>query len=755
MCFHSPADMVQLYSRHSRFLPKNIWKGPLVRLRPSSDPNQSWAPEILPRILFPPAIRILAALVALVPQAHARERSSVPRTSSAVEPVLDLMPVPANVKLKSGRLAVTTNFSVAVTGSRDRRVEDAVKRFLDELSRLTGLPLPSRTTDVSNATLVIQARRASKPIPQLDEDETYTLDTDASKGQLTAANSLGVLRGLQTFLQLVAATEDGFSVPAVHIEDRPRFPWRGLMIDSSRHFIPVEAIERALDAMEAVKLNVFHWHLSDNQGFRVESRTFPKLQELGSDGLFYTQAEVGEVIAYASARGIRVIPEFDIPGHTTSWFVGYPELASAPGPYLIEREWGIFDPAMDPTRDSTYRFLEKFIAEMARLFPDAYFHIGGDEVNGKQWEANPAIQSFMKTHGLKTTLDLQHYFNGRVNKILEQNHKIMIGWDEILAPGLPIDTVIQSWRGQESLAAAARQGYRGVLSYGYYLDLMWSAAQHYAVDPLGDGAANLSPELSARILGGEACLWTEFVSSENMDSRIWPRTAAIAERLWSPATVQDALSMYRRLDGEDWRLEMLDFDQHRPAPSVLLDRLAGPNGGKTLEVLASVVEPVKGYTREHMAMAARVPLTSADPLNRLVDAVPPESEAARKFGEDVDALIASRFSDGARESRMRSLLRVWQSNDRQLQPQLGRSFLLEELSALSEQLAKVASVGLAALDTIDRGEPADLEQLERWTAVLRQAEIPSRDLLLVIAPEVEKLVRASALSQDTGEAGER
>ena len=189
---------------------------------------------------------------------------------------------------------------------------------------------------------------------------------------------------------------------------------------------------------------------------------------------------------------------------------------------------------MDPTREETYKFSEKFIAEMARLFPDAYFHIGGDEVDGKQWDANPKIQAFKRAHGMKNNQDLQAYFNQRLQKIVARNHKIMVGWDEILHPDLPKSIVVQSWRGQASLAAAARQGYSGLLSHGYYLDLMWPAARHYAVDPMSDAAADLNPDEKSRILGGEACMWAEWVTPENIDSHIWPRNAAIAERLWSP-----------------------------------------------------------------------------------------------------------------------------------------------------------------------------------------------------------------------------
>ena len=321
-----------------------------------------------------------------------------------------------------------------------------------------------------------------------------------------------------------AVSPEGFAAPAVNIKDTPRFPWRGLMIDSGRHFIPLEVLRRNIDGMEAVKMNVFHWHLSENQGFRVESKKFPKLHENGlGRPCFYTQEEIRGLIAYARERGIRVVPEFDMPGHSTAWFVGHPELASGPGPYEIERKWGVFDPAMDPTNEKVYKFLDEFIGEMAKLFPDHFFHVGGDEVNGKEWDANPKIQEFIRAHGLKGNAGLQLYFNKKLQAIVSKHGKSMVGWDEVLDPTLPKDIVIQSWRGQASLAEAAKQGYRGILSNGYYLDLGWSAARHYAVDPMGEAAVNLSAEEKARILGGESCMWSEYVNAENIDSRIWPR----------------------------------------------------------------------------------------------------------------------------------------------------------------------------------------------------------------------------------------
>src|SRR5437868_3203399 len=436
----------------------------------------------------------------------------IPKRTAAQQPALNLMPMPASVQAGTGSLRVDSSFSVVLTGHTEPRLERGVERFLEQLARQTAFPLNLKPAQYAHATLVIHTDHASKEIQEVGEDESYVLEVTTAGATLTAPTPLGTLYGLETFLQLVDVTSDGFAAPALTIQDHPRFPWRGLMIDSARHFIPLEVIRRNLNGMEAAKMNVFHWHLTDNQGFRVESKKFPKLQELGSDGLYYTQEEIRDLIAYARDRGIRVVPEFEMPGHSTAFFVGHPELASGPGPYEIERKWGIFDPAMDPTNEKTYKFLDDLVAEMTKLFPDHYFHIGGDEVNGKQWDASPKIQEFKKSHALKDNEALQAYFSQSVQKIVTKHGKAVVGWDEVFIPGVPKDIVIQSWRGQESLAKAAAQGYHGILSNGYYLDLGWSTARHYAVDPTGGPAANLTPDQRQLILGGESCMWAEYVN---------------------------------------------------------------------------------------------------------------------------------------------------------------------------------------------------------------------------------------------------
>src|SRR5246500_4548805 len=563
--------------------------------------------------------RLTALLVFTTGAAMANAQSNSP---------LNIMPLPAKVERAEGSLKIDSAFRIAFAGHREPRLVRAGQRFLHQVRLQTGIVLLPSDRIAGTATLEIKTDHESKAVQEVGEDETYTLDVTPGGAKLHAPNPLGALRGLQTFLQLIAITPDGFSAPSLHIEDRPRFPWRGLMIDSCRHFIPLDVVKRNLDGMEAVKMNVLHWHLSENEGFRAESHKFPKLHEQGSDGLYYTQEEIREVIEYARDRGIRVVPEFDMPGHSTAWFVGYPELASGPGPYSIERKWGIFDPAMDPTRESTYKFLDELIGEMTKLFPDQYFHIGGDEVNGKEWDANPKIQEFKKAHNFKSNDELQAYFSQRVQKIVSKHGKAVVGWDEVFVPGVPKDIVIQSWRGQQSLAAAAQQGYHGILSNGYYLDLGWSAARHYAVDPTSGPAASLTDDQKKFILGGESCMWSEYVDPENIDSRIWPRNAAIAERLWSPQSVTDPDSMYARLSIHSEQLEWLGLT-HRTYYRKMLQRIAGPATPEefaALRTIADVVEPVKDYTREQ---TAPVEPTSQNPLNRVVDAVPLESDAGR------------------------------------------------------------------------------------------------------------------------------
>lgn len=680
--------------------------------------------NLLSRLHLKAVLSMSLGCVAALPLLHGQ--------SAAVS----LMPMPSRMTMGQGQFLIDGNFDVKLDGYTEPRLELARQRMLAMLTRETGIPfLEQRPPHAMAFTIVTQG--PGDLVQKPEEDESYHLEISSSAIKLTAPNPLGILHGLQTFLQLVHVTPQGFAVPALTIDDQPRFEWRGLMIDASRHFMPVNVIERNLDGMEAVKLNVFHWHLSDNQGFRVESREFPLLQKKGSGGLYYTQKQIRDVIAYAKDRGIRVVPEFDMPCHTTAWFVGYPQLASGPGPYQIETKWGIFDPAMDPTRESTFKFLDKFIGEMTDLFPDPYFHIGGDECNGKQWDANPQIQAFMKAHGLKNDAELQSYFTGRVQKLVAAHHKIMVGWDEVLQPDTPRDVVIQSWRGPEGLAAAARQGNRVILSNGYYIDLNQPAEEHYLTDPLGGAAASLTDAQKKLVLGGEAAMWSEFVTPENIDSRIWPRTAAIAERLWSPQNVRDVPSMYKRMAEESQRLEYYGL-QHKASTQRMLQRMSGASDPKALEVLASAVQPPQGYERESLAA-----YDVYTPLNHMVDAVPPESERARTFSDAVQRIVAGHAS-AKDEQSVHAWLVKWRDNDAKLEPQLERSSITAELKPVSEELSKAAAIGLVALDDLENHRSMSAADAETDRSALKQARKPQAVLVDKVIAPVEMLVNAAA-----------
>ncbi|HXQ70967.1 MAG TPA: family 20 glycosylhydrolase, partial [Pyrinomonadaceae bacterium] len=493
---------------------------------------------------------------------------------------------------------------------------------------------------------------------------------------------------------------------------------------------------RNLDGMAALKLNVFHWHLSEDQGFRVESKKYPKLHQLGSDGNYYTQEQIKDVIAYARDRGIRVVPEFDIPGHSTSWLVGYPELGSAPGPYTIERRPGIFEPALDPTREEVYKFLEGFLGEMAALFPDAYLHIGGDENEGKQWDRNPAIQAYMKQKGIKDNHALQAYFNTRLLKILQKNNKKMIGWDEILQPEIPKDVVIHSWRGTAALAEAARKGYDGILSNGYYIDLIQPASQHYVPDPL-PADSTLTPEEAKHVLGGEATMWAEWVTHETIDSRIWPRTAAIAERLWSPRNVTDVNDMYRRLAVISLQLEELGLT-HKKNQDMMLRRMLRSDDIGPLKTLVSIVEPVKEYRRYQQR-----PQTMLSPLTGVVDATTPDSEAARKFAWMVDAFLADAPRFQLYRSELGQMLADWQRSGAMLEPLIDRSPSLKEVKPLAANLSVLGETGLEALSYIKLGLPSTPEWRTQSLLKMDEAAKPYGALEFMVVPSVRKLILAT------------
>ena len=680
---------------------------------------------------------VLAAVaLAFVWTAPVPAASQPPRA----EGLLNLMPVPVSVTAGDGRFRIDESLVIARMGAeipkgapKDRAFKSAA-RFMSRLAGRTGLFLKqdylASQAPAAEGGIRYAFRRPGRLLP--NEDESYMLTVDTAKVLIDAETDIGVLRGLETLIQLLSADEKGHYFPCATISDRPRFTWRGLLIDVGRHFQPVEVIKRNLDAMAAVKMNVLHLHLTEDQGFRVESKVFPKLHELGSDGMYFTQAQIRDMIEYASDRGIRVVPEFDVPGHSTSWFVAYPEFASAPGPYGIERKFGVFAPAFNPENERIYTFFDAFFKEMAGLFPDPYLHIGGDEVEGHQWDANPAIRDFRKKRGFADNNALQAYFNSRLLKILTKHGKKMVGWDEIFQPGLPKDIVIQSWRGPKSLIEAAQKGYQGILSSGYYIDLCQPAETHYLNDPLPPDSP-LDERQKALILGGEATMWAELVTPETIDSRIWPRTAAIAERFWSPASVRNVEDMYRRLGPTSIALEELGL-LHLKNADMLLRRLAGPHV-KPLKVLAEAVEPLKGYDRHEQAE-----YTSLSPFTRFVDACAPESLAARRFRNQIDQFLTGK--DPVVAERLRTVMNGWKDNHALVLPALAVSPALREIEPLSLNLARACEIGLEALGHLAKGESLPAAWVQEKNAILAEASKPAAHAGLAVVTAIGRLVEA-------------
>ncbi|WP_445663260.1 beta-N-acetylhexosaminidase [Enterobacter soli] len=403
---------------------------------------------------------------------------------------LPLMPWPAKVERPAtqGALVLSDNISVSVSGDD---LGDAVNRLRQRIALQTGWTLQPQADKPDKPTIRIDIAKKVKPQPLPDSDESYTLKVDADGAIISANTRFGALRGMETLLQLIQNGPENTAIPWVTIEDAPRFPWRGLLLDSARHFIPLNDIKRQIDGMAAAKLNVLHWHLTDDQGWRFTSKRYPKLTQLASDGQFYTPEQMREIVRYAADRGIRVVPEIDMPGHASAIAVAYPELMSAPGPYEMERHWGVLKPVLDPTKEATYTFAEAMVSELAAIFPDPYLHIGGDEVDDTQWKQNTAIQKFMRDNKLADSHALQAYFNRKLETILEKHHRQMVGWDEIYHPDLPKSILIQSWQGQDALGQVAEKGYKGILSTGFYLDQPQSTAYHYRNEIVPQGLNNV------------------------------------------------------------------------------------------------------------------------------------------------------------------------------------------------------------------------------------------------------------------------
>ncbi len=666
---------------------------------------------------------------------------------------LYLLPRPQSAKLNSGRFVFAPQFTVGVQGPGSAKLTAAVNRFYIQLGKRTGVYFPQEfiTAADNNAGAQLTVKFDRSVLPQIGIDESYSLNISPTKISLTASTDIGAMRGLETLYQLVAPSGTGYYCPAGEISDSPRFKWRGLMIDVARHFIPFEVLKRNIDAMSIVKINVLHLHLSDDEGFRVESKVYPKLQELGSNGYYYTQEQIKELMNYAHDRGIIIVPEFDLPGHSTSILAAYPFLASYPANYKPARRYKLDTikklnlmsvmklisetptPTIDPSKESTYTFFDGFFKEMSGLFPDPYLHIGADENNGVAWKQNPAIVAFMTAKGIKNTDELQAYFVKRLHDIAQKYNKRIIGWEEAFNPSIPQDVIVQKWKPAPAADTLVKSiiahNSQVIISSGYYLDMYFPAYIHYLNDPV---SANVSAaDADKGILGGEAAIWSESVNGDNEEIRVWPRAAAIAERLWSAASVKDVDDMYRRL----W---MLDFELNDRAIeentnyNKILARWVSDEDLTPVRTLANVYTQVKGYKRLMGAMltpgAASPNLSS--PLVNIADVVHADSETDWYFRQSVATYLDKH--DDTYLQEIKSELQRWKNNKVRFNDLAANSPYLRQISDLSDRLSDAAGIALKALN----GEGNKDDQLKQ----LQQMEKALHEVQLAILPELEALV---------------
>jgi hexosaminidase len=670
-----------------------------------------------------------------------------------------IMPLPSEMKPTGGRFKLDDGFRISVKADpKDDILYAALTRAYQSLNRRTGLFFHQQqiTAADNRNDANLQVTVSKKAEPAVGADESYAMTITENGISLIAMNTLGALHGLETLQQLLQWDSSGYFFPTMEIQDSPRFPWRGMMVDVARHFLPMDVMLRNIDAMAAVKLNVLHLHLSDDEGFRVESKTYPLLQEKGSNGEYFTQAQIKELIAYARARGILVYPEFDLPGHCRSWFAGYPELASAPGPYVPGPRFEIDPnsnkplsiasilasptPTIDPTRESTYKFLDGLFKEMAALFPAPYFHIGADENNGVAWKNNKDIMAWMEKQKIANTTALQAYFVSRCYAIVKKYGKTMVGWEELNSPELAKDVVVQKWladggfmKGHGTPAEIAAKGNKVLVSTTFYLDHFMPAYIHYT-NP------NLPSDANPNYLGGEAAIWTEVVDRYNAETRIWPRAAAIAERLWSPASVKDVDDMYRRLWKTNRYLDEKGLQQVNQYETALRN-LSRNEPLSQVRPVVEVLTPLRGVKKlmGKMTQSAVHSLPSS-PNQQVSDILPVESETRYRFRKDVANYLTTR--DPATEARIRRQLSDWTAAARSYGTLGTGNARLAEVASHASDLEQLGTLGLAALDRLKAGTPYRAEDAKADQALIDKARKNlSGEVELSVIPEIESLLK--------------
>jgi hexosaminidase len=642
--------------------------------------------------------------------------SSILANAQVKTDALNLMPWPQTVNLTNGVFALNKNFKVNITGNPNPRIFARTTQFLRRLDGRTGLffnqGFVTKINEFPTAQLQINCSQPGKI--GINEDESYQLEIKSDKITINANSDLGAIHALETVLQLLQNNSNSYYFPTTTISDFPRFTWRGLMIDAARHFQPVDVIKRNLDAMAAMKMNVFHWHLTDDQGWRIELKNHPKLTELASDGNYYTQEEIKNIVKYADERGILVVPEIDVPGHASAILSAYPEIGSKlnfdKNTYSVERNSGIFTPTLDPSNPKTYQLLSEIFDEVCPLFSGNYFHIGGDENEGKDWDSNPKIQEFKKKNKLETNHELQTYFTMQLIPMLKKHNKTLMGWEEIMTKNLSKEAIIHSWKGTnegvpsgQSLANVVKNGYKTVLSNGYYIDLMLGVENHYLNNPMPKNIP-LTDEEKARILGGEATMWSELVTPTTIDSRIWPRTAAIAERLWSNENITDLTSLHKRMNAISLQLEELGIT-HIRNKEVLLRNISNNQMNTALEDFSNICEPLKLYSRN----SGGTEYQTYSPFTLFADACTPDASDALGFDTVVDVYLKNKNSEN--QILVTNYLKKWIDTNTKLIELSSNAPLIQPLLPLSKSLSDLSQELLLKIEkkqTINSTQIKDL-----------------------------------------------
>ncbi len=756
-------------------------------------------------------ISLLSILILLCLSSCRQDQKITTQQVRASQTDLGYNSIPQSVSItSSSTLDLHKGIYIVPALAKTELISTTLSRFVENLKSLQ-----ISSSDPTGVALEVNVKN-QEPIPlNLNTDESYKLNITSSQVNIACQNHVGLSHALSTLSQLLFLHKENGSLPVVYINDKPRFAYRALMIDVSRHWIPKEVLINTIKCMSAAKLNVLRLHLSDDQGFRVESHKFPLLTSKGSDGNFYSQEDIRQIVSSANQYGIRVIPGFDIPGHASSILAAYPELSSDPKlPIEIEKTYGIHKAVLDPTSDKTYTFIKTLLTEMSTLFSDDYIHVGGGEVRYDSWQSSPEITAFMKKNELVSPVQLHGYFTIRIQRILKDIGKKMMAWDEAIRPELPKEDAIifQSRLGRSSLNQAVQLGYQGIASSGWMLDQNISSDEMYRTDPIypqnelivtPDTTAykifsitsnigkqtingfmylfgknensmngliqlpsqsvpfekaamsngilqfqntNGSSDVSGRInydeefiikgnlsidglpfqvegslvggnnmqdglklpafassttltsaqeeliIGGEVCMWGEWVDADNITSRIWPRASTVADKLWSPFQSSSAGQFKRQVQFQKYLTALgLNTNDHRKQ---FVESIADYPTALQLEMFIDALEVVKGSKR----FINSVDHAIDTPLNQVADVISPESTSSHNFGQQVDILLREGSSSEIR-LLLDAQLAQWTPLYRQIENTFAKGSKLESIEVLALALSDLAKISLHVMES--------------------------------------------------------